>query len=461
MMSTPKGDIYGFATPDGKIFIDPAKMNANTPVHEYGHLWLDFVKQNNKGLYSQIANLAKQTSFYDKLANNPIYSRLSDAAKAEEAAAHIIGSNGEAAFHSKSKRQTKLKQLISELWDYIAEKLGLRKNIRNLTPEQIQNMTFDQLMEGATKDIMSGKLIESAPTKELDFNLWRYTMSQEDALDESQQPTETAPVENSDADTTSQKVNEDDLFSDDPDKVREQLKLVDEDKPLTRQNKKEQKLKDKLGDGYTPPIDRTLKKELGLTTADIKKLQEENLKLKEQAEDENASEVDRKLAQLKMEQADKEIEAKFEQFQKELSAEFAEAHKADPAFKEQSEWYAAKFDKMKHTHEIQRAIMDRPDRVQLMKSLYAALDKTNPETGVNGWVYFASQKPEEQVRQLQVFLDVTGNDIQPRVQPQAPRVPQNIAHPGSGIPSESGMGDMNDPEKAMAWVQSMKKRGLL
>jgi hypothetical protein len=37
-MATPDGDIYGFVAPDGTIYIDPDLLNANTPIHEAGHL---------------------------------------------------------------------------------------------------------------------------------------------------------------------------------------------------------------------------------------------------------------------------------------------------------------------------------------------------------------------------------------------------------------------------------------
>jgi hypothetical protein len=38
-LKTKDGTIYGFKTPDGKVFINTDNLNANTPIHEFGHIW--------------------------------------------------------------------------------------------------------------------------------------------------------------------------------------------------------------------------------------------------------------------------------------------------------------------------------------------------------------------------------------------------------------------------------------
>ena len=46
-MATPNGEVYGFVTPESGIYINPERMNIQTPIHEFGHLLLDLVKNIN------------------------------------------------------------------------------------------------------------------------------------------------------------------------------------------------------------------------------------------------------------------------------------------------------------------------------------------------------------------------------------------------------------------------------
>jgi len=167
-MATLAGEVYGFATTDGRIFLDPAKMNANTPVHEYGHLWTDFVKRGNESLYRRLSVAARQSDFYKSLASNPSYSHLSEQGRTEEAIAHAIGNKGDGIYRNFMDKKW-IRRLISELWEWIAGKLGLRDNIRSLTPEQLESMNFGELAEGAAKDIMAGKRISRDPNRFFNF----------------------------------------------------------------------------------------------------------------------------------------------------------------------------------------------------------------------------------------------------------------------------------------------------
>lgn len=60
---TSKGEIWGFAT-NGKIYIDPSVANAETPIHEYTHIWADAIRENNPNEWSNIVNLMKTTTLW-------------------------------------------------------------------------------------------------------------------------------------------------------------------------------------------------------------------------------------------------------------------------------------------------------------------------------------------------------------------------------------------------------------
>jgi len=168
LMATPKGETYGFATTDGVIYLDPDKMNANTPIHEYGHLWIDFVKKHNKPMYNRLTTTAAQSKFYKDLKANPAYAHLSDKQRAEEAAACAIGNIGEMKFTNETALE-KFRGFLRDLWNWVAERLGLDLDIGDsdfrtsrLSADDIGNMTFDELAEGATRELLGGRRIGEA-----------------------------------------------------------------------------------------------------------------------------------------------------------------------------------------------------------------------------------------------------------------------------------------------------------
>jgi hypothetical protein len=93
-MATSKGEIYGFATKDGKIYIDPNLINANTPIHEFGHLfWSSAMPAETK---AKITELLKKTKGWKELSNNPAYANLkTDDEKADELFNTLLGNYGE------------------------------------------------------------------------------------------------------------------------------------------------------------------------------------------------------------------------------------------------------------------------------------------------------------------------------------------------------------------------------
>lgn len=161
-MRTNVGDVYGFVTPDGTVYLDSTRMNANTPIHEFGHLWNSFIKENNTDLYNRGAELIKESEYWQRVNDNPSYHNLSDEAKVDEALAMAIGDKGEAIVNEKGLG-LKLRRWIREVWNWIGEQLG----IRNLNSEQIQNLTLEQFTEGAISDILNGKRLKQSKVKKI------------------------------------------------------------------------------------------------------------------------------------------------------------------------------------------------------------------------------------------------------------------------------------------------------
>jgi hypothetical protein len=55
----------------------------------------------------------------------------------------------------KKIRKNRFRQLLRDFWAWLGRKLG----VRNLTPEQISRLTFEQAVKGALADVTAGKPI--------------------------------------------------------------------------------------------------------------------------------------------------------------------------------------------------------------------------------------------------------------------------------------------------------------
>jgi hypothetical protein len=89
---TASGEAYGF-TVGGKIYIDTRIANAETPVHEYAHMWASVLRANNPQEWSNIVELMKGSGIWDEVKER--YPELkTDDEIADEVLAHYSGRRG-------------------------------------------------------------------------------------------------------------------------------------------------------------------------------------------------------------------------------------------------------------------------------------------------------------------------------------------------------------------------------
>jgi len=156
MMTDATGTIYGFEQ-NGKIVLNADVMNGNTPFHEAGHLWLSWAKENREDLHDAGMGKIEGSKYLSDVKNNPVYqenaSKLPELERENyfksEALAKAIGDNGEKFVTAAQKAD--FKQWLKDLWDTIAIHFG----IRNMTAEQISNMTLDEFSKKVVADIVS------------------------------------------------------------------------------------------------------------------------------------------------------------------------------------------------------------------------------------------------------------------------------------------------------------------
>lgn len=140
-----KGDVVYGLTKDGKVYLNPELMNSNTPIHEAGHIWLDVIENLEPELFKKGMDLASE------VAPDLGMSSKTNRDK-KEILAKLIGDRGESVVNSAKK--SKVKEWLLAVWNYVKSKF---KSIRNLSPEQIQDLTMAEFLDGALADILGGE----------------------------------------------------------------------------------------------------------------------------------------------------------------------------------------------------------------------------------------------------------------------------------------------------------------
>lgn len=148
-----QGNVYGYVTPDGVIHLDAQNMNANTPIHEFGHLWNDHIKRNNPELYKKGVELIKQSPYYwERIYNNPAYSNLSEEAKIDEALAMAYGDKGEH-FVNRTMKQ-RFVDWLADVWKSIKEAFGINTDVA------IEDMSLSDFTDRAVNELLGGKKLD-------------------------------------------------------------------------------------------------------------------------------------------------------------------------------------------------------------------------------------------------------------------------------------------------------------
>ena len=183
-LSTKNQDIYG-AVYNGKLYLNPELENFNTPVHEFGHIWLNTAKEMKNNAYEKGIDLIKNSEYVDRIKNNKDYERVTKKMKKEgatdaeinqyileEALATAIGDKGESFATAAAERN--FKNWLNDLFEFVKKLTG----ISGLTAEQIQNMNLDEFTQAVVVDIMSEKkLFKDSEVKKLEDALQLMTFT--------------------------------------------------------------------------------------------------------------------------------------------------------------------------------------------------------------------------------------------------------------------------------------------
>lgn len=156
---TADGDAYGF-TVGGKIYIDPRIATADTPIHEYAHLWASAMQKLNPKEWENIVKLMKGTPIWEEVKRNypelttdneiadevlAFYSGSRGAERLREEHAKILKGNGNVVEKVKAINAIKrVREALKRFWKNVAEWFG----IHFTTAEEVADKVLSDLLNG-------------------------------------------------------------------------------------------------------------------------------------------------------------------------------------------------------------------------------------------------------------------------------------------------------------------------
>lgn len=156
---TADGDAYGF-TVGGKIYIDQRIATADTPIHEYAHIWASAMQKLNPKEWENIVKLMKGTPIWEEVKRNypelttdneiadevlAFYSGSRGAERLREEHANILKGNGNVVEKVKAINAIKrVREALKRFWKNVADWFG----IHFTTAEEVADKVLSDLLNG-------------------------------------------------------------------------------------------------------------------------------------------------------------------------------------------------------------------------------------------------------------------------------------------------------------------------
>lgn len=154
VLRTTNGVVYGFAS-GGKITLNENVFNAETPIHEFTHIWVKVAQRENAKLWKKGKDLLKQTGEWQEVMNDDLYVdiRGDEDAVASEVLARIVGSEGADYVRRLLDPEHKpLKQggVYNQIKEWLREMFN---NVRSLFAPSVRNLTYDEFVNMPLKTL--------------------------------------------------------------------------------------------------------------------------------------------------------------------------------------------------------------------------------------------------------------------------------------------------------------------
>ena len=148
--------ILGLTT-NGKIYLNPEAQSLATPIHEFGHIWLDFLRSKDSGKKGDklLARGLKLVEGTPEL--NQAIEKYGDTKLArEEALVELLATKGETIANASQK--SKFKEWMNAMFKYIKEKFTTTKDLKL---KDINKMTLDDFINTGLADLFKGTAVSA------------------------------------------------------------------------------------------------------------------------------------------------------------------------------------------------------------------------------------------------------------------------------------------------------------
>lgn len=162
----PDGTVYG-ATVGGKIYLNRERLNPNTPIHEYTHLWFSALEKANPELYKRGVELMRQLPIWEEVKTDPNYANLSgDDAIASECLSRLVGDKGAEKLTELAKKAMvrgdiigtanrislieEFKDWLKKFWTWVRDSFApwTKEEASRVSVDDIQNIVLSDLAKG-------------------------------------------------------------------------------------------------------------------------------------------------------------------------------------------------------------------------------------------------------------------------------------------------------------------------
>ena len=154
-----KNIAYGFAH-GTKIYLNSDRINANTPAHEFGHIWAKVLQHENPDLWDRASDIIQSDErgrqIWNEVANDKEYSNLKPDSDAfvSEVLARIIGAENEKVVNGMKNANAKnnisfgikLKKFLNDMIKTVCDAFGIKG-------DNVNNVTYDEFINAPIKAI--------------------------------------------------------------------------------------------------------------------------------------------------------------------------------------------------------------------------------------------------------------------------------------------------------------------
>ena len=155
----PDGNLIAGITINGKIYINPSVANLSTPIHEFGHIWMDYLRSEESGskgtaLYKKGMSLVDGTIELEKA--KELYPEYTLEQQKEEALVELIATRGASIIEA--GKNSSFISWLNAVYEYVKSKLVKSKD---LSIRNIKSLSLEKFADIALADLFGGEEINA------------------------------------------------------------------------------------------------------------------------------------------------------------------------------------------------------------------------------------------------------------------------------------------------------------